>query len=284
MQDPPHDHPTNSQAAPAPAHTPATPSPSGVPAELPCPLSSHWILQPAAAAATASAVLAAAGVDRVPTAVLTCSTIHELRQAQYAAATAAIAARAEQLYASEDNTAHDRHEPSQPGATTAALPSAGSGSSTGVDGVPGGAAVEAAVALGLPSPVLQLASAAATDDSSTQQPKPPVPARHSTQPAGLQQQQGTQQHSSAGAQVQAAGQGTATQGVPLAHRHPKQQGQQHVVRDQRGRQQQQRQVGKGSSPPTPALCGKRKGRGWKVVRMSNGRTATVACSSSDSEG
>lgn len=222
-------------------------------ATLPCPLSSFWLTQPDAAATTAAAILKAAGVQRTPSEVLTCSILQQLRHAQYAAATETIAARARQLYepggdmtsgaaAAADSAGQPAavHSQSTVGPLKTARPADAQAISA--------AAVQQGALQPLPSP-LSPASGAASAVEQQQ-----VPAQHSIPSRAAQQQQQQQKPRWWARQ-----------------RHSKQ--------PAAGRQHHQP-----AGPTTPAAGAKRKGRGWRVVSMGDGRTATVACSSSDDSG
>jgi hypothetical protein len=224
-------------AAPAagshPISPPSTVTGTGAPAAggavgLPCLLSSWWLIHTEAAAAAASDILAAAGVQRAPPEVLTCSILQQLRHSRYSAARQVIAARARQLYApgsaaTPGTPAADEHQPapsSQPAAT------------------------------GLP-----------------------------LSPPGVQQQGLGPQTPAAAGTTAVGSEHTAHPGAAAAQwpsPHARQRQQQQQKKKGRWRhakhQRAQQSVAAGS---------KRKGRGWAVVSMGDGRTATVACSSSD---
>jgi hypothetical protein len=250
---------------------------AGGDAGLPCPVSSYWLTQPEAAASTAAAVLAAAGVVRVPAEVLTCSVTEQVRRSQYAAATEVIGARARQLYDLGD-----------PGADTAQALAGVDESVAEESGVRFG--VEAATAGGSRPACSQ--AAAEVSHVASQQLKWPcqssqpatatvilpaqLPAATATTGAGLapgstapgttSQQQSARQQGPHPAAVQ-----QRKPGWRAGQRHAKEE------RAAAGRKQRPQPV----PPVTPAVGSKRNGRGWKVVSIGNGCTATVACSSSD---
>ena len=225
-------------------------------AGFPCALSTHWLMQPQAAAEVASAMLAAAGISRAPPEVLTCSILQQLRHSQYAAATHTIRSRAQQLYQSE--------EPLLPASQAGLAAAAHYQQLTGVAASsPGRHTADARGELeGGHETSVSLQSAAAATSAA-------VAAAAVAAGGG-------------GAFVQATSQGGVS--PPAAQPSGSLQQRQHQprkwhARGQSPRQQQHtKQMGRAAGR---AAGSKRKGRGWKVVDIGNGCTATVACSSSE---
>lgn len=252
----------------------STAAAAGAEAGLPCPVSSYWLTQPEAAVATAAAVLAAAGVPRVPADVLTCSVIEQLRRSQYAAATEVIGARARQLYDVGDAGAQTARAFAGAAAVVDesgvqfGVIAATEGGSKRVSSQPAAEQPHGAsqqlewlcsepAAAKLIPPAQPPAATAAADSGRA--------AGDNTSGATCQQQPASQQgaHPAAGKQDKPswwAGQRHAKQGRAAS-----------------GRKQRLKPV----TPVTAAVGSKRKGRGWQVVSIGNGCTATVACSSSD---
>lgn len=252
-------------AADAPGRDTTVATERGLTADVPCPLSTYWLTHQSAAGAAAASVLAAAGVSRPPPEVITCNVLQLLRHSQHAAAVELIRTRAEQLYLPRTG------QPALLPQAAGQLPESN----------PAGMATEEGCVSGSAAAVMVPPGGLARQGSTQHQQQGVASSDAAAAAAGV----GALGGSSAAAEAAACGPGsiaqdTGSQLSPTLPAAPQGRWQQqhhrrasHQATAAGSRMKQQQRVQHAGS--------KRKGRGWRVVDIGNGCTATVACSSSE---